>query len=64
MVGTPIPSMAGGGNLALDSRSSMVEQEEAREDRGHEASKIQALASVRLGHQILGAASSSMDKYG
>ena len=44
-MGMPIPAMAGGGNLALDSRSSMVEQEEAGEDGGHEASKI--LVSVQ-----------------
>jgi len=65
----PIPVVAGGGNLALDSRSSMVEQEEAGEDGGHEASKILASASAGLGRQISGVASSSYnflqtDKYG
>jgi len=48
-MGTPIPAVAGGGNLALDSRSSMVEQEEAGEDGGHEASKILASASAGWG---------------
>ena len=50
----PIPVVAGGGNLALDSRSSMVEQEEAGEDGGHEASKILASASAGLGRADLG----------
>ena len=68
-MGMPIPTMAGSGNLALDSRSSMVEQEEAGEDGGHEASEILALASAGLGRQISGVASSSYnflqaDKYG
>jgi hypothetical protein len=39
-MGTPVPAVAGGKNLALSSSSSMVEQEEAGEDGGHEASKI------------------------
>jgi len=65
----PIPAVADSGNLALDSRSSMVEQEEAGEDGGHEASKILASASAGLGRQISGVASSSYnflqtDKYG
>jgi hypothetical protein len=68
-MGTPISAVAGGGNLALDSRSSMVEQEEAGEDGDHVASKIHALASVGLGCLISGVASSSCnflqtDKYG
>jgi len=61
--------MAGSGNIALDSHSSMVEQEEAGEDGANEASKIQAPASAGLGRWILGVASSSCnflytDKYG
>jgi hypothetical protein len=63
-MGTPIPTVAGGGNLALDSRSSMVLQEEAGEDGGP---KTQAPASAGLGRQISGVASSKFlqtDKYG
>ena len=68
-MGTPIMVVAGGDNLALVSRSSMVEQEEAGEDGGHEASKILASASAGLGRQISGVASLSCnflqtDKYG
>ncbi|CAD6258393.1 unnamed protein product [Miscanthus lutarioriparius] len=68
-MGMSIPAVAGGRNLALDSHSSMVEQEEAGEDGGHEASKILASASEGLGRQISGVASSSCnflqtDKYG
>jgi hypothetical protein len=68
-MGTPVPAVAGGENLALGLSSSMVEQEEAGEDGGHEASKIQAPAFTGLGHQISGVALSSCnffqtDKYG
>jgi hypothetical protein len=68
-MGTPIPAMAGSENLALDSCSSMVEQEEAGGDGGHVASKIHAPASAGLGCQILGVALSSCNflqtnKYG
>ncbi|CAD6218646.1 unnamed protein product [Miscanthus lutarioriparius] len=51
-MGTLIPAVAGSGNLALGSSSSMMEQEEAGEDGGHEACKIQAPASAGLGRQI------------
>ncbi|XP_021319550.1 uncharacterized protein LOC110436565 isoform X2 [Sorghum bicolor] len=60
MVGTPIPAVAGSRNLALDSRSSMVEQEEAGEDGDHEASKFQASAFAGLGRDKYGCAGVDM----
>jgi len=59
MVGTPNLAVVGGRNLAIDSHSSTVEQEEAGEDGGHEASKIQVPASAGLGRQISSVALSS-----
>jgi hypothetical protein len=57
-MGTPVPTVAGGGNLALGSRLSMEEQEEAGENGGHEASKIQAPASTGSGRLVASVTSS------
>jgi len=50
-MGTPVLAVAGGGNVVLGLSSSMAEQEEAGEDGGQDASKIQAPTSARLGRR-------------